>query len=402
VKLALRHTGFAYFFALSRAGAAALLVLALGACHNDTAKPKQPPPPQVSVVTVAPKDIPVTWQFVGRTQGFRDVQVRARVTGILLKRAYTEGGFVKKGTLLFQIDPAQFKAMLDQQQGVVAQAEATLANANRNVARLKPLFNAHAVSRKDLDDALSAQAVAKANLESARAQLQQAQLNLDYTRVVAPISGLTGKANQSEGSLVTAEQTSPLTTISQTDPIYVYFSFADNDYLNIRNEVAAKQMAFPPDGNFDVTLELGDGSTYAAHGRIDFRDYRIDPNTGTIQARAEFPNPDGQLVPNQFVRVIVNGAQYPHAIAVPQRAVLQGQGGQFVYVVDKDGKAERRPVKAGTWIGTDWMINDGLAAGDRVIVDGVQKVRPGAAVSIAPAQAPPAGGTAGNAAAAAK
>ncbi|MGH8599752.1 MAG: efflux RND transporter periplasmic adaptor subunit, partial [Burkholderiales bacterium] len=279
---ALRRAGHASCLSfLFRLGAGALILLGLGACHNPPAAPKQPPPPQVSVITVTPHDIPVTWQFVGRTQGFRDVQVRARVTGILLKRAYTEGGFVKKGTLLFQIDPAQFKAMLDQQQGVVAQAEATLANANRNVARLKPLFNAHAVSRKDLDDALSAQAVAKANLESARAQLQQAQLNLDYTRVVAPISGLTGKANQSEGSLVTAEQTSPLTTISQTDPIYVYFSFADNDYLNIRNEVAAKQMAFPPDGNFDVTLELGDGSTYAAHGRIDFRDNRIDPNTGT-------------------------------------------------------------------------------------------------------------------------
>ncbi len=367
------------------------MTLALGACHNPSAAPKPPPPPQVSVTTVTPHDIPVTWEFVGRTQGFRDVQVRARVTGVLLKRTYTEGSFVKKGTLLFEIDPAQFKAVLDQQQGVVAQAEATLANANRNVARLQPLYKAHAVSRKDLDDALSAQAVAKANLESARAQLQQAQLNLDYTRVVAPISGLTGKANQSEGSLVTAGQTSPLTTISQTDPIYVYFSFADDDYLKIRNEVAAKQMTFPPDGNFDVTLELGDGSTYAAHGRIDFRDNRIDANTGTIQARAEFPNPDGQLVPNQFVRVIVNGAQYPQAIAIPQRAVLQGQGGQFVYVVDKNGKAERRAVKVGEWIGTDWLIHDGLAAGDRVIVDGVQKVRPGAAVSIAPAQTAPPG-----------
>lgn len=371
-----------------RTGIGIALVLALVACRNDSAEQQAPPPPQVTVVTVQPRDVPVVWHFVGQTAGFRDVEVRARVTGIVLKHTYTEGSFVKKGDPLFQIDPAPFKAVVDQQKAAVAQAKATLNNDRRYVARLKPLAKSGATSRKRLDDAISAAQVAKADLQAAQAQLQQAQINLGYTHVDAPISGLSGKAALSDGSLAIAGQNSLLTTISQVDPIYVYFSFADNDYLKLTKEIAAGRVKPPPNNEYEVELHLGDGSTFANKGKIDFKNNSVDPNTGTIQARAEFPNPDKQLVPNQFVRVIVKGAVRPDAILIPQRAVMQTQKGQLVYVVDKDGKAQERPVEVGQWIGTDWLINKGLKAGDRVIVDGVTKVRPDKPVKITPAQAP--------------
>lgn len=338
-------------------------------------------------MTVQPRDVPVVWHFVGQTAGFRDVEVRARVTGIVLEHTYTEGSFVKKGQPLFQIDPAPFQASVDQQKAAVAQAQASLDNARRDVARLKPLARSGATSRKSLDDAVSSEQIAKANLQAAQAQLKQAQINLGYTHVDAPISGLSGKTAQSDGSLVTAGQDSLLTTISQVDPIYVYFSFADNDYLKLTKEIAAGRVKPPADNQYEVELRLGDGSTFANRGRIDFKNNSVDPNTGTIQARAEFPNPKKQLVPNQFVRVIVKGAVRPDAILIPQRAVMQGQKGQFVYLVNKDDKVEERPVETGQWIGTDWLIDKGLKAGDQVIVDGVNKVHTGAPVEITPAQA---------------
>ena len=360
------------------------LIAVLTGCQKP-AEQAPPPPPEVSVVIVQPRLVPVDFDFVGQTEGSREVEIRTRVTGILLKRSYTEGALVKQGAQLFLIDPAPFQTAGEEMRGVVAQAEAALAKAQRDVARLKPLFAENAVSRKDLDDATSAEQSARAAQISARAQLKKAQLDLGYTRVDAPISGITSRAAKSEGSLVIAGADSLLTKISQVDPIYVNFSYADNDLLQLRKEIAAGQTVLPKDNQFDVELRLADGSIFSERGKLNFNDQRVSAETGTIQARAQFPNPKAQLFPGQFVRVFLKGTVRPNAIVVPQRAVLQGQKGQFVFVVGKEGKAEVHAVETGDTVGEDILIASGLAAGDRVVVDGAIRVQPGSPVRVAAA-----------------
>jgi membrane fusion protein (multidrug efflux system) len=232
--------------------------------------------------------------------------------------------------------------------------------------------------------------VARANLQLAQARLREANLNLGYTRVTSSIAGMTGRALKSEGSLVTANADSLLTRLSQVDPIYVNFSLSENQRLRIASEAASGRLKLPPDGSLSVEVVLADGTTYEHKGRVNFSDARVDTTTGTIDARAEFRNPDRTLMPGQFVRVRVNGATRPQAILVPQRAVLEGPQGKFVFVV-KDGKAEPRPVKVGDWHGTRWVISEGLHEGDSVIIDGVVKVRPGADVKVARANGSPIG-----------
>ena len=369
------------------------LIAALAACQKVAVPPPTPPLPEVSVITVAPRSVPVDFNFVGQTEGSSEIEVRTRVTGILLKRSYTEGALVRQGKQLFLIDPAPFQTAVEEVRGVVAQQEAALAKALRDVARLQPLFDENAVSRKDLDDATAAQQSARAALISARAQLKRARLDLGYTRVDAPIAGLTSRAIKSEGSLVTAGADSLLMKISRIDPIYVNFSYADNDLLELRRQIASGQTVLPRDNQFDVELRLADGSSYGERGKLNFNDQRVSPETGTIQARAQFPNPEAQLFPGQFVRVYLKGTVRPNAILVPQQAVQQGQKGQFVCVVSKESKAEVHPVETSDTIGTDILITSGLAAGDRVVVDGAIKVQPGAPVRLAtpgPGKAAPA------------
>jgi membrane fusion protein (multidrug efflux system) len=350
----------------------ALLVLALAACGPSGQNGHGGfPPAQVSVMTVEPKTLPAIFEYTGQTLGSREVEVRARVTGILLSRNFAEGGHVAKGQSLF--DPAPFAAVLARAEADAAGAEARLAQAKKNAARLKPLFAEQAVSQKEYDDATSAEAIADADLKAARARLTEARLNLLYTRVESPASGIAGRAQRSEGTLVSGPEVL-LTTVTQIDPIWVSFGVPDNELLRISAERAAGRLQAPKDGNYKVTLRLADGTTYAQQGKLNFTDVRISGTTGTSERRAELPNPKGVLQPGQFVRVKLEGAVRPDAITVPQRAVLEGPQGKFVYVLGDGSKAEPRPVQVGEWIGEDWIIQSGLKAGDKVIVDGTARI----------------------------
>ncbi|OGA64881.1 MAG: hypothetical protein A3G81_18240 [Betaproteobacteria bacterium RIFCSPLOWO2_12_FULL_65_14] len=337
------------------------------------------PPPEVNVVTVTPRSLAASFEYVGQTAGSREVEVRARVTGILLARNFEEGGPVRKGQSLFTIDPAPFEAAAARAEADVAAAEARHEQARRNAARLKPLYAEKAVSQREYDDAVSAEAITAADLKAARARLAEAKLSLGYTKVEAPAAGVASRSLRSEGSLVSGPDVL-LTTVMQVDPIWVNFGIPDTEQARLQKEAAAGRLSLPK--RFDVQLRLADGSVYPHTGKMSFADVRIAPGTGTREARAELPNPDGVLRPGQFVRVILRGAARPNAVTVPQRAVLEGPQGKFVYVVNEKNQAEPRPVEAGEWSGEDWIISAGLKGGERVITDGVMKLGPGAPVRI--------------------
>jgi membrane fusion protein (multidrug efflux system) len=359
------------------------------------------PPAEVTVVAATPKNFPVTFEYVGQTQGSKDVEVRARVTGIIEKRLFDEGARVKAGQPLFIIDARQYQAQVAAANADVARAQAQKAQADRELARLRPLAERKAIGQKEADDAASNADLANAAVKAAQAKVSELSVNLGYTKVVAPITGLTSRALKSEGSLATANDTL-LTIISQTDPIWVIFSISENEQLRLNRAAAANQLALPKDNAYEVTIKLSDGSTLPRKGRINFSDTRINPTTGTYEMRAEVANPDGALKPGQFVRVILQGAERQNVIAVPQVAVMDGPQGKFVYVVgkDKEGKdiAMPRPVVVGDWVDANasnqWVIESGLKAGEPVIVNGIAKVMPGAQVKVATAGAE-AGGTPG-------
>jgi len=363
---------------------AGVLAAGLMGCSNAAGSAAAPPAPEVVVVTVQARDLPATYEYVGQIAGVREVEVRPRVSGILEHWNYKEGAPVKAGDSLFTIDPEPFRAALAKAEADFASAEASLSQAVRNTARLKPLWEAKAVSQKQYDDAVSEEEVAAANVAGAKATVTQARLNLSYTRVEAPISGITGRALKSEGSLVEAQQTL-LTTLSQIDPIHVIFSFTESEHLNFTRSVADGRLRLPEDGRFDVRLKLADGSAYDHAGKVDFTDVRVNPETGTIEARAVIPNPRHFLRPGQFVRVQLTGAFRPGAIAIPQRAVLEGPGTKIVMTVNAQGVVEPRPVQVGDWSGEDWIITGGLHPGDKVVVDGMIKARPGSPVKVAEA-----------------
>ena len=373
---------FASLGAVARALVPLAVAAVLPACSEVGSQPHgQMPPPEVAVVTVAPKTLPVHYEYVGQTLGFREVEVRARVNGILLKRNYQEGTTVKRGQSLFLIDPAPFQVALAKAEAELATAEARQAQATREADRLKSVLDIRAVSRKEYDDAASSAQIAAAEVKAATARVNEAKLNLAYTRVEAPITGMSSRALQSEGTLVSGPQVL-LTSVTQLDPIYVMFGIPEADQLRIRRDVEAGRLKLPPDRRFDVTVTLADGVAYGKQGKLDFTDVRVNPAIGTIEARADLPNPDGMLRPGQFVRVRLSGATRPNAITVPQRAVLEGPKGKFVYVVGAESKAEARPVVVGEWVGDAWVIDSGVAAGDQVVVDGVMKIGPGAPVKV--------------------
>jgi membrane fusion protein (multidrug efflux system) len=346
------------------------------------------PPAEVNAMTVELRPVPVSFEYVGQTAGSREVEVRARVTGILLARNFKEGGRVEKGQSLFTIDPAPFQAALLRAEADVAAAEARQEQASRNAARFKPLYAEKAVSQKEYDDAVSAEAINGADLKAARARLTEARLSLSYTKVESPVAGIAGKAQRSDGSLVSGPDVL-LTSVTQIDPIWVNFGIPDNDAARLQREVEAGRITLPK-GGFEVQLRLSDGSMFAKSGRLNFSDVRVNPSTGTREARAELPNPNGgALRPGQFVRVILKGGVIPNAVTVPQRAVLESpQGGKFVYVVDEKSSAAPRPVEAGEWSGENWIITSGLKAGEKVITDGLMKLGPGAPVRIAEKKEP--------------
>ncbi|MCC6380309.1 MAG: efflux RND transporter periplasmic adaptor subunit [Burkholderiales bacterium] len=350
------------------------------------------PPAQVSTVTLEPRTLPVSWEYVGQTTGSKDVEVRARVTGILEKRLFQEGSAVRAGQPLFVIDPKPLEAQAAAAQADVARAQAQLAQAEREASRLKPLAERRAVGQKEADDATSAAELARASLKAAEARNAEVQLNLGYTRVAAPVSGLTSRAMKSEGSLVNANETL-LTVISQVDPIWIPFGISENEQLAINRSVAAGLLQLPKDNGFDVTIRLADGTVLPRTGKINFADTRINPVTGTYEMRAEVANRDNLLKPGQFVRVTLKGAVRKDAIGVPQVAVLDGPQGKFVYVPgkDKDGKdvALPRPVTLGPWVEVDganlWIVEAGLKAGETVIVDGMARIMaPGSPIMLGP------------------
>lgn len=361
----------------------ALVALFLSACEDVSSQPPQGmPPPEVTVVKIEPRNIPTVFEYTGQTVGSREVEVRARVTGILQKRNFLEGGAVTAGQSLFTIDPALYETALKRAEADLGSAHARQQQSKREATRLKPLIKAKAVSQKEYDDAVSGNAIADAEVNVAQARVTEAEINLGYTRVESPISGIAGRALRSEGNYVSGPDVL-LTTVTQIDPIYVTFGIPDEERLKLLRETEAKRLVLPPNTEFDVNVRLTDGSVYASHGKLNFSSVRISGVTGTNETRAELPNPDGLLRPGQFVRVILSGAQRPNAILVPQRAVLEGPGGKFVYVVNKENKAEVRPVTLGDWQNDDWIVTAGLNPGDKVIVDGVMKLGPGAPVRIA-------------------
>jgi membrane fusion protein (multidrug efflux system) len=341
------------------------------------------PPAEVTVTTATREALPVAWEYTGQTQGSREVEVRARVTGILLSRNFKEGERVKKGQSLFTIDPAPFQAAAARAEADVVAAQARYEMAKRNAARMRPLYAEKAVSQKEHDDAVSAEQIGAADVKAAQARLVEAKLNLEYTRVEAPVSGITTRALPSEGTLVSGPNVL-LTSVVQVDPIWVNFGIPDNEQARIQKQAQAGNLKLPR--NFEVELRLADGSLYGQKGKLDFADVRVSTQTGTREARAEVPNPQGNLRPGQFVRVILKGAVLPNAVTVPQRAVMEGPQGKFVYVVDEKSTAQPRPVEAGPWAGERWIISSGLQGGERVIVDGVMKIGPGAPVRVAQPQ----------------
>jgi len=344
------------------------------------------PPAQVGTMTVQPQLVLAPFEYTGQTAGSREVEVRARVTGILLKRNFLEGGPVKQGQSLYTIDPAPLQAALARAEADVGVASARLDQAKRNAARQRLLVAEKMVSQKAYDDAASEEAIGEAELKAGRARLTEARLNLEYSRVEAPASGIASRSLRSEGSLVSGPEVL-LTTVTQVDPIWVNFGISDNEQLRLQKEVDAGRLQLPKDNRFDVVLRLADGSVVARTGRLAFSDIRVSGNTGTSEARAEIPNPDGRLRPGQFVRVTLTGATRPNAVLIPQRAVLEGPQGKFVYVVDAKSTAQARQVEVGEWAGSDWIIIGGLQAGERVIIDGVMRIGPGAPVQVADAAA---------------
>ena len=341
-------------------------------------------PVTARVIQAAPQRVPILLDAIGLTEGSRQVEVRARVTGILQKRSYNEGDLVREGAPLFQIDPEPFRITLAQTQAQLAQERARNEQAQREAARLKDLAAQRAISRKEFDDASSSLKLSNATLQVAEANVKQAELNLSYTGVTAPVGGISGRAVRSEGSLITAGSDSLLTTINQIQPIWVRFSLSATDLAKVPGGRLGRG------GGAEVELTLSDGSRYPVKGRLNFAASQVDARLGTQELRAEFDNPAQRLLPGDFVRVRVIAGYRDKVFLVPQTAVLQNERGYFLVVLDAEGKAAIRPVRAGEWVGADWTILDGLAAGDRIVADNLLRVQPGAAIK--PAEAADAGG----------
>jgi membrane fusion protein, multidrug efflux system len=360
-------------------------------------------PPNVTVLTVERRDVPVSAIYVAQTQSSQAVNIQARVSGFLDKRVYVEGSVVKAGQVLFQMDPKPFQAQVDAQQAAMQRNQASLQVATQNLARTKPLAQQNALSQKDLDDATGQYEQAAAAVEQAKAQLEEAKLNLSYTTIRSPVDGVSSFAAIADGTYLNP-QNSQLTTISVLTPMWINFSVSENEMQRIRNEVKAGHLKFPAGGAFVVEVELVDDTIFPYKGKITFADPSYNSQTGTFLLRATVDNPAGVLRPNQYVRTRLTGATRPNAIVVPQRAVQQGAKGQFVWVVNKQDQVELRPVTMGEWFGGGgWFVAEGLEAGERVVVDGSLRLAEGMKVTTTPfvepkpAVAPVAAGPAVNA-----
>ena len=374
-----RYTLKPYVFLRLSLGLAAALQLV--ACSGSEAPVKSPPAVAVSVLTVKTEDVPVTTIFVAQTQSSQAVNIQARVSGFLEKRVYTEGARVKAGQVLFEMDKRPFQAQVDGAAAALQRNEAALEVARANLARTKPLVEQNALSQRDLDDARGQYEQSAAAVAQSKAHLESAQLDLSYATITSPVDGVSSFSAVADGTYLDA-MNSQLTTVSVLSPMWINFSLSENDMERIRREEKAGRLRAPEGDRFTVEIELGDGTLFPQKGEIDFADPSYNPDTGTFLIRAVVDNPEGVLRPNQYVRTRLVGATRPNAVLVPQRAVQQSAKGHFVWVVTDAGKAEIRPVDVGNWHGDSWFIDEGLASGDRVVVDGALRLSPGAAVEV--------------------
>ncbi|MCX8026926.1 MAG: efflux RND transporter periplasmic adaptor subunit [Thermodesulfovibrionales bacterium] len=340
---------------------------------------------EVTTIEVAPSSIPIEYEFIAQTESSRLVEIRSRVDGFLEKRVYNEGDLVKEGDVMFLMDKKPFEATLQQAKGELSQQEARLINAQATLNRIKPLAEKNAMSKKDLDDAIANEQSAKAAVITAQGKLKQAELNLSYTTITSPVTGISSKARKQEGSYISATD-NLLTTVSQLDPIYINFSVSEYDMLRLNDDIKSGSIVFPKRDKVFVEIKLADGKIFPYKGNVNFAEPSYNTETGTFMVRAEVKNPKGDLRPGQFVRVKILGVYKPNSIIVPQRAVLQTAQGNIVFVVDGQSKAQVRPVRTGELIGDKWLIKEGLRGGDKVVVDGVIKLSPGIPVKAIPFQ----------------
>lgn len=347
-----------------------------------------PPPPEVAVVTVQPERAVIATELPGRIEARRVAQVRARVAGIVLQRVFSEGSDIKAGDVLYKIDPAPFKATFNSAQAALAKAEANLAQANLKVQRYKPLVETNAISKQEYDDAVTAQKQTIADIAAARATLETARLNLGYATVTAPISGRIGRSLVTEGALVGQGEATPLATIQQLDPIYVTLTQSGAELLRLKQAMAEGRLKSVGKDKARITLIAEDGRPYPHEGKLLFSDLTVDESTGVITLRAEFPNPDRFLLPGMYARARLEQAVNEQAIMVPQQAVTRSPDGAAVLLVGADGKVASQSVQTGAVQGDKWIITQGLKAGDRVIVEGLQKAHPGTAVKPVPWKVP--------------
>ncbi|MEL7558854.1 efflux RND transporter periplasmic adaptor subunit [Stutzerimonas chloritidismutans] len=362
----------------------ALSPLLVACSDDDQGQQPAPPPPEVEVITVDPRPIPNIIELPGRVQAVRIAEIRARVNGIIQKRLYEEGTDVEVGTPLFQIDPREMRANLKAAKAALERAEATALNAAQDVRRYKGLVAKQAISQQEYDTAQATLRTAKADVSQAEANVQSAELDLEYTTVESPIEGRAGRAQVTEGALVSASEGTLLTTVEQFDPVYVNFAQSSSDLLRIRAQLASGALKLPEDGRVEVELILENGAKYPQSGYVNFYAMSIDETTGTVAVRAEFPNPDRLLLPGQFVRARMNAGTRANGVLIPQRAVMVNDQAARVLLVGNDDKVASREVELGELQGSDWVIRDGLEAGDIVIVEGGGSVRNGAPVRTVP------------------
>ncbi len=359
-----------------------LLASFFAACDSEAVS-QQPPLVEVGVIVADPQAAENVVEFPGRVQAVRTAEVRARVNGIIERRLYEEGVDVVEGQELFQIDPRELQANVNAAKAALARAKATVANAEQDVTRFKGLVAEQAISEQEFDAAVARLRTAQADEAQVAAQLESAQLSLSFATVTAPIAGRAGRAQVTEGALVSATAATLLTTIEQLDPVFVNFSQSSAGLLKTRREIAQGSLELPELQRIGVTLILEDDSEYAHRGHLDFFNLSIDPATGTVAIRAEFPNPGNVLVPGQFVRAKLDAGVRPKALLIPQRAVQLSPQGASLMIVGAGDIVEARPVVLGDLSEDAWLVTEGLNGGERVIVDGLQKVRPGQQVAVA-------------------
>jgi membrane fusion protein (multidrug efflux system) len=362
------------------------MVLLLGACgaadESGQAEGGQRPAPEVEVWEMRRQEVANIVELPGRVQAVRTAEIRARVDGIIQKRLYREGSDVEAGTKLFAVDPREMQANLSAAKATLDRAEATEANAAQDVRRYKGLVEEQAISQQEYDAAVARLRTAKADVSQARAQLDSAELDLAYTTITSPIAGRAGRAQVTEGALVSAANGTLLTTVEQFDSVYVNFSQSSSELLNIRSQFASGELSVPEGGELTVTLTLENGSEFNQQGRMNFFAMSIDQATGTVALRAEFPNPERRLLPGQFVNARIHAGTRNDAMMVPQRAVQISDKGPTLYLLTDEDEVAVRSVEVGEQRDGDWLITDGLESGDRVIVSGLQKIRPGQKVRV--------------------